>query len=146
MGFSIRCVIEVPAGLSPNAHSVGVQWRGFGQRIGMLQSIGIPFRMVRPAAWKKQLGIGADTEQAIALAREYLPNLRLLRTPRCSKPSDGRADLRREVTEFGPFYDDVRNAVVARHRIHAVPRLGRQAPSPRHAPSISGDVRRVRGR
>jgi hypothetical protein len=91
----VLCVIEEPGGFSRNAHSVGKQWLGYGQLIGMLQAIGLPFHTVNnrgKTGWKTVLELGTDKQDAIALARRYLPDLNLRRTPKCTTDHDGLAE------------------------------------------------------
>jgi len=72
--------------------------RGFcnGLFIGLLTALSIPFTMVRPQEWQKEMlaGIpGEDTKQRSVMAAQRLfPTVSLLPTPRCKKPSDGIAD------------------------------------------------------
>lgn len=61
---------------------------GYGTIIGLLAGLGIPYETVRPAVWKKQMGlIGKDKEESRALARQLWPDL-----PLGLKKHHGRAE------------------------------------------------------
>ncbi|OGO09271.1 MAG: hypothetical protein A2Y61_05355 [Chloroflexi bacterium RBG_13_60_13] len=80
--------------------------RGFcnGLFIGLLTALNVPFTMVRPQEWQKEMlsGVpGDDTKQRSILAAQRLfPSVSLLPTERCRKPSDGIADALL-IAEFG---------------------------------------------
>ena len=67
--------------------------KGYGQIIGMLQTLGVPYTLVRPQAWKKVVLAGTTKDKAAAIAfcaREY-PGVPLI-PERCRVPHDGLAD------------------------------------------------------
>lgn len=66
---------------------------GYGQLIGMCQTLELPFTLVTPQAWKKAVLAGTDKskEAAIAFCRREYPNVNLI-PERCRVPHDGIAD------------------------------------------------------
>jgi hypothetical protein len=60
---------------------------GFGLWVGTLASLAIPYKIVRPAVWKRQMGLARDKDQARARARELFP-----RTELHLKKHHGRAE------------------------------------------------------
>lgn len=66
---------------------------GFGKVLGVLEALEIPYRLVRPRAWKEVIlaGTAKDKEAAIAYVRRAYPWANL--TPgKKRKPHDGMAD------------------------------------------------------
>jgi crossover junction endodeoxyribonuclease RuvC len=59
---------------------------------GVLSAFDIPYQLVPPQKWKKEYSLGPDKEQAIKACERLFPNVSLLATPRCRKPSDGMAE------------------------------------------------------
>lgn len=78
-----------PAQGAVSAFTIGL---GYGQLIGLLLGMGIPFETPRPVRWKKDLGIpiGSTKLAAITHARRLFPLAELV-TPR-GRLIDGRAD------------------------------------------------------
>lgn len=68
----------------------------FGQNYGFIQGLlkaySIPFELVRPQKWKKEFSITADKNKSIAVCKRLFPDVSLLATPKCKKPSDGIAE------------------------------------------------------
>lgn len=69
---------------------------GNGQIDGVLAALCIPTEYVRPQAWKKALGLGADKAQSLALARAKWPYADSFTL----KKHDGRAEAAL-LAEFG---------------------------------------------
>lgn len=66
---------------------------GYGVILGVLQAMGLPYRLVTPMVWKAKVlgGYGTDKEAAIAFVQDNYPQVDL--TPRrCRVPQDGIAD------------------------------------------------------
>lgn len=64
----------------------------FGWLQGVLDTIGMPYELVRPQRWKKMFSCTSDKNTSIAVARRLFPGVSLKRTPRCSKDDDGMAE------------------------------------------------------
>ena len=68
--------------------------RGFGIWQGILATLEVPYRTVRPVVWTRQVFAGMPGEgkfRSIQFALQMFPGIEL--TPqRCRKPKDGRAD------------------------------------------------------
>lgn len=64
----------------------------YGELIGIMTALGLKIVEVRPAAWKKAMGLSKEKDDSIALCERLFPEVILLPTPRCSKPSDGMAE------------------------------------------------------
>jgi len=64
--------------------------------VGMLVATGIPYQIVKPRIWQKEMltaNIRGDTKRAaIAAAKALFPGVSLKRTERCTKDDDGMAD------------------------------------------------------
>lgn len=64
---------------------------------GCLQALGIPYTLLKPQVWQKTMHVGADSklelkERSVQIAQRLFPQVSLLPTPRCKKPSDGMAE------------------------------------------------------
>lgn len=59
---------------------------------GVLEAFGIKTLLVPPQIWKKSYNLGSDKQKSIEKCQEMHPELSLLPTPRCKKPSDGMAE------------------------------------------------------
>ena len=64
----------------------------FGEVVGVLTTLKVPFELVRPQRWQKEFGISGDKSEHITACKRLFPNVSLLRTPRCKKDDDGHAD------------------------------------------------------
>lgn len=60
---------------------------GFGVWLGVLAALGVPLTRVRPASWKKALGLGKDKEASRLRAQQLFPGADLRR-----KKDHGRAE------------------------------------------------------
>lgn len=63
--------------------------RSFGWLLGMLDTLGVPYELVRPQRWKKAFSCTSDKNTSIEVARRLFPGVDLRRTPACRKPHDG---------------------------------------------------------
>ena len=59
---------------------------------GVLAAFGIEILLVPPQKWKKAYDLGSDKQKSIEKCQEMHPELSLLPTSRCKKPSDGMAE------------------------------------------------------
>ena len=63
----------------------------FGELIGILTALNASMTLVRPAVWKKALGLNSEKLNSILLAERLYPEVSL--TPgQCRKPQDGIAE------------------------------------------------------
>ncbi|HLA81873.1 MAG TPA: hypothetical protein VJP78_09715 [Thermoleophilia bacterium] len=89
----VRAAIEqsqpMPRQGAVSAHTTGY---GMGMLVGLFLGMGIPFETVRPAIWKKAMGIPpkSDKGASVQLARRLFPAANLV-TPR-GRLLDGRAE------------------------------------------------------
>ena len=67
--------------------------RGYGQLIGMCQTLAWPYILVPPQAWKAKVlaGTPKDKAAAVAFVAARYPDIQLIQ-PRCRVPHDGVAD------------------------------------------------------
>lgn len=77
------------------ASSFRTGW-GYGLLVGMTVGLMLRHRTVHPRTWQKDMHrdiVGKDTKSKSIMACQNLyPGESLLATPRCRKPSDGKAD------------------------------------------------------
>lgn len=78
---------------------------GFGEIIGWLKSMEVPYTLVTPSQWTKamHMGVSAKLEgkaRSIEAAQRLFPGVSLLPTERCTKASDGKAEALL-ICEFG---------------------------------------------
>lgn len=66
--------------------------QGYGEIIGILTALEIKVVEVSPAVWKKAMGLTKEKDDSIALCERLFPNVCLLPTDKCKKPSDGMAE------------------------------------------------------
>ena len=66
--------------------------QSFGFILGVLTAFQIPFELVRPQKWKRAFSITGDKNNSIEVCKRLFPDVNLLRTPKCTKPSDGMAE------------------------------------------------------
>jgi len=59
----------------------------FGMAIAIMERINCPWMLVTPQKWKKEMGLTADKNESLAMARELWPNAPLAR-----KMDNGRAE------------------------------------------------------
>lgn len=63
----------------------------FGELIGILTALNASMTLVRPAAWKKALGLNSEKLNSILLAERLYPEINLI-PGQCRKPHDGIAE------------------------------------------------------
>jgi len=59
---------------------------------GVLSAYHISYILVPPQRWKKEFDLHSDKQQSIDVCKRLFPDVNLLPTPRCKKPSDGMAE------------------------------------------------------
>ena len=64
----------------------------FGWIQGVLETLGIPFELVRPQKWKKEFSITSDKNTSVEVCRRLFPDAKLKKTDRCRKDDDGLAE------------------------------------------------------
>lgn len=66
---------------------------GFGQLLGLCQTLQVPYQLVTPQAWKKEVlaGTPKDKNAAIETAHKLFPAVNLIQKG-CRTPHDGVAD------------------------------------------------------
>lgn len=92
-GFEARAVVE-HVGAMPGQGCVSMFNFGvsFGWLQGMLEALGVPYELVRPAKWKKEFSCTSDKNTSIVVAKRLFPDVDLRRTERCMKDHDGKAE------------------------------------------------------
>lgn len=92
-GFSVRAVVE-HVGAMPGQGCVSMFNFGtsFGWLQGMLEALGVPYELVRPAKWKREFSCTSDKNTSIEVAKRLFPGVDLRRTERCTKDHDGKAE------------------------------------------------------
>ena len=69
--------------------------RGFGLWQGILAGMGLPYRIVHPKRWQKQVfddSEGVTKERSVMACQRFSPGIDLTATPRSHKPHSGMAD------------------------------------------------------
>lgn len=66
--------------------------QNFGFILGLLTAFRIPYELVRPQKWKREFSCTSDKNTSIEVAQRLFPGVDLRRTPRCSKPHDGKSE------------------------------------------------------
>jgi crossover junction endodeoxyribonuclease RuvC len=68
----------------------------YGQHYGIFETLAaamcLPFIEVRPAAWKKSLGLNSEKTNSIKLCKQLFPSANLIPTPKSRKDHDGIAE------------------------------------------------------
>ncbi len=69
----------------------------FGELVGMLQVMALPFTLVAPRNWTKQMHMGTSNKleakvRSAQAAQRLFPSVNFLRTVKCKKPHDGMID------------------------------------------------------
>ena len=59
---------------------------------GTLMALDIPYQLVSPQKWKAEFGLNSDKQKSIEVCHKLFPDVDLLATSRCKKPSDGKAE------------------------------------------------------
>ena len=98
---NIRCFIEQqnPMGAKGRG-AIGAFMSGqsYGQIIGMLWGLRIPYKAVLAQTWQRALSIPKFQEYedrkrySVTLANEFFPDVSLMRTAKCTKGHDGMAE------------------------------------------------------
>ena len=92
-GFKVSATVEhvgaMPGQGCVSTFNFGVS---FGWLQGMLESLGIPYELVRPQRWKKEFGCTSDKNTSIEVAKRLFPGVDLRRTERCRNDHDGKAE------------------------------------------------------
>lgn len=92
-GEPVRCCLEhVGAMPGQGVTSMFSFGENFGFIRGLLTAYKVPHELVRPQKWKKEYSITADKNGAISVCTRLFPDVSLLATDRCRKPSDGIAE------------------------------------------------------
>lgn len=89
---AICCLEHVGARPGQGVTSMFSFGENFGFIQGLLTAYSIPFELVRPQKWKKEFSITADKNSSIDVCNRLFPDVSLLATPKCKKPSDGIAE------------------------------------------------------
>lgn len=92
-GFRVHAVVE-HVGAMPGQGCVSMFNFGtsFGWLQGMLEALGVPYELVRPAKWKREFSCTSDKNTSIEVAKRLFPGVDLRRTERCTKDHDGKAE------------------------------------------------------
>lgn len=101
----------------PTNGSIGSFQMGesFGMLRGILWTMAIEHRLVRPQEWQREIfgGKVEDTKAAsCAAASRLFPPVSLLLTPKCTKPNDGLADALC-IAEYGRRFLKIENGPAA---------------------------------
>ena len=64
----------------------------FGWIQGVLESLSIPYELVRPQQWKKMFGCPSDKNTSIEVASRLFPAIDFRASDRCRKPHDGKCE------------------------------------------------------
>ena len=88
------CIIEQVQvmGKSFGAKAALSYGQHYGEIIGILTALEVKVVEARPAIWKKAMGLTKEKDDSIALCERLFPDVNLLPTQRCTKPSDGMAE------------------------------------------------------
>lgn len=88
----IACVEKVGAMPGQGVTSMFSFGKSAGFIEGVLCALAIPYQLVPPRVWKKAYSLGSDKGQSVSVCQRLFPEVSLLPTPRCHKPSDGMAE------------------------------------------------------
>lgn len=92
-GFAICVVVEhvggIPGQSAPAAFNFG---ENAGFIHGVLETLEIPYELVRPQKWKKEFSCTSDKNTSINVAKRLFPEIDLRKSPRCTKDHDGLAE------------------------------------------------------
>lgn len=93
MGLTIRAAVE-KVGAMP--HQGVASMFNFGKSCGFIEGVlatlDIPYQLISPQKWKAEFGLNSDKQKSIEVCQKLFPDLNLLPTARCTKPSDGIAE------------------------------------------------------
>lgn len=86
----VKAILE-HVGAMPGQGSVSMFHFGenFGWLQGVLDTLMIPYELVRPQKWKKEFSCTSDKNTSIKVAKRLFPKTDLRRTPKCKGPHDG---------------------------------------------------------
>lgn len=89
----LRCIVErVAARPGQGVTSMFHFGENFGIIQGLLVAYNIPFELVPPQVWKKEIGVTSDKSTSIEMCKKLFPAADLKATPRCRKDHDGIAE------------------------------------------------------
>ena len=88
----VCCIEEVHSMPKQGVSSTFALGRSYGWLLGMLDTIGVPYQLVKPQTWKKEFGLNSDKTKSIAVCKRLFPNVSLLRTERSRKEDDNLAE------------------------------------------------------
>lgn len=92
-GLDCACCLEhVSAMPGQGVTSMFSFGQNFGFIQGVLQTLNIPYQLVRPQKWKKEYSITADKNSSISVCKRLFPQVSLMRTERCRTDDDGIAE------------------------------------------------------
>ena len=93
VAVSLASIEKVNAMPKQGVTSMFTFGRVFGELIGMLKAMGIPYGMPTPVAWKKAIltGTAKDKDAAVAHVYRHYP-VSLMRTPKCRTSHHGMAE------------------------------------------------------
>ena len=89
---AVACVEKVGAMPGQGVTSMFSFGKSAGFIEGVLQAYGIPYQLITPQKWKKEFSITADKNSSVEVCTRLFPDVSLLATPKCKKPSDGIAE------------------------------------------------------
>lgn len=89
---SVCCLERVSAMPGQGVTSMFSFGENFGFLQGVLETLHIPYELVRPQKWKKEFSITADKNSSVDVCKRLLPSLSLKKTDRCKKDDDGLAE------------------------------------------------------
>lgn len=106
VGLCVCCMESVHAVYSSSAKATFSFGETFGVLQGMLIALGVPYHLVPPKTWQKEMWIAEDKvykssggkktvdnkPTSINAARRLFPDVDFRRTPKCSKPDDNKCD------------------------------------------------------
>ena len=77
-------------------HQGTVSMFNFGKSCGFIEGVlgafDIPYQLISPQKWKAEFGLNSDKQKSIEVCHKLFPDVDLLATSRCKKPSDGKAE------------------------------------------------------
>ena len=93
MGLTVRAAVEkVGARPGQGVTSMFSFGKNAGFIEGTLMALDIPYQLVSPQKWKAEFGLSSDKQKSIEVCQKLFPDVDLLATSRCKKPSDGKAE------------------------------------------------------
>ena len=90
---NVRCCIErVNAMPGQGVTSMFNFGLNYGWLLGQLDAYDIPYETVLPKKWKAEFGLTGDKTNSVEVCKRLFPKVSLLRTERCKKDDDGKAE------------------------------------------------------